>query len=239
MKKLIVLAIVLVGCSSDAKSTGTTATTTTQPAAVTSESSPATEGLAPGTGTTVPATTLPATTTVPPATKGAKVVVANASITNGAAGVLTLALKGKGFDMVKATNAAGAEAKLDKTKIYYDSSDAATLPVAKYLASVMGGAVIDKLPSPVPVKGGKMPDGATILVMLGNDKSDKTLAEMNGTESPGTASSTTVPGTGTSKSTTTVKKGTPTTVKKGTTTTVKKGTTTTVKKGTTTTTRKP
>jgi hypothetical protein len=171
-------------------------------------------------GTTVPSSGIPTTsvaetTTVPAITKGARVIVANASITNGAAGVVTTALKAKGFDMEKATNAGGAESKLDKTKVYYDSSNAAALPVANYLAFLVGGAPVAKLPTTIPTKDGTLPAGVTVLLMLGNDKAAKTLDEMSG--ATGTATSvggatTTVKATG--KTTTTVKGKATTTTKK-------------------------
>jgi sulfoxide reductase catalytic subunit YedY len=49
-------------------------------------------------------TTVPPSTSFVPVTEGATAVVANASTVNGAAGILTTALSGKGFTMAEATN---------------------------------------------------------------------------------------------------------------------------------------
>ena len=147
---------------------------TTQPAAAT---------LPAVVDTTLPAETVPATAGV--VTAGAKVVVANASTVDGAAGRFTEVLKGKNFVVVKAVN---APTKRDTTKVYYDATDAAALPVATYLASLIGGVTAEVIPLPVPLKDGKMPDGVTVLVLLGSDKADKPLGQV---DAPAT---TTVPG---------------------------------------------
>lgn len=127
---------------------------------------------------TLPLITVPPTeppvTTVPPITTGATVVVANASTVDGAAKRFTTALKGEKFDVATPAN---ASIKLDVTKVYYDPANLAALPVATYLASLLGGVTVEVLPTTVPVTDGKLADGVTILLMLGSDKADKTLAE--------------------------------------------------------------
>jgi LytR cell envelope-related transcriptional attenuator len=130
---------------------------------------------------TIPIETTP--TTVAPVVDGATVVVANASTVNGAAGVLTTALTGKGFTMAKATN---ATAKQDLTTILYDASNTQALPVATYLASLMGNPTVQEVTTPAPVQGGLLPEGVSILVMLGSDKANSTLDQMSGVAAPGT-----------------------------------------------------
>ncbi len=142
-----------------------------------------------GVSSTLPLITVPPTeppvTTVAPITTGATVVVANASTADGAAKRFTTALKGVKFDVATPAN---ASIKLDVTKVYYDPANAAALPVATYLASLLGGVIVEVLPTTVPVAGGKLADGVTILLMLGSDKAGKTLAEA------GAATTTTVAG---------------------------------------------
>jgi LytR cell envelope-related transcriptional attenuator len=141
--------------------------------------------------TTVPAveTTAPAVvvttaapdttpTTIAPTTEGATVVVANASRVDGAAGVLTTALNAEGFTMGDPTNAGGAEPKLDISKIYQDPANPQALPVAQYLASLMGGIEVAVMPVPPPVQDGALAEGVTVLVMLGSDKAALTLEQM-------------------------------------------------------------
>jgi hypothetical protein len=120
----------------------------------------------------------PATsTTLPPiVTEGATVIVANASGVDGAAGVLTTALSGKNFTLAKATN--GSE-KRDVTTVYYAETNPSALPVATSVAQLMGPTVtVQVMPTPPPVKDGVLPEGVTVLVMLGADKATQKLDEM-------------------------------------------------------------
>jgi hypothetical protein len=120
----------------------------------------------------------PATsTTLPPiVTEGATVIVANASGVDGAAGVLTTALSGKNFTLAKATN--GSE-KRDVTTVYYAETNPSALPVATSVAQLMGPTVtVQVMPTPPPVTDGVLPEGVTVLVMLGADKATQKLDEM-------------------------------------------------------------
>jgi hypothetical protein len=103
------------------------------------------------------------------------VVVANASTVNGAAGVLTTALQGKNFTTVKATN---ATIKQELTTILYDPTNTGALAVAQSLAVILGNPVVQEVSSPAPIEGGVLPDGASVIVMLGSDKANKTLDQM-------------------------------------------------------------
>jgi hypothetical protein len=153
------------GDSTDATSEGTGDTTdvVTQPSVVV---------------TTLPVETLPPTTQF--TTEGAIVVVANASTVNGAAGQLTTALTGKGFDLSAAAN---ATQKLDVSKIYYNAANTQALAVASSVASLMAVTAIEEMPSPPPIEGGALPEGVDVLVMLGSDKASKTLDQMSLPES--------------------------------------------------------
>lgn len=141
----------------------------------------------PGTATTVPPTeetvappetTEPATTTTteaPLVTDGAVVVVANANGINGSAGAMTEELGGAGFSTGSPTNATTGQ--LESTVIYYDPTNDASLPVAESVNRVLGGdAAISQVGTPAPVSGGEL-DG-DVLVLLGNDKAGRTLAEL-------------------------------------------------------------
>ena len=125
------------------------------------------------TTTTVPLETT--TTVFTPVTEGATAVVANASTVNGAAGVLTTALSGAGFSMFKATN---GSPKQDASTILYDPTDAEALQVATSLSVLMGNIEVLEIATPAPIDGGVLPDGVSIVVMLGNDKANLTLAAM-------------------------------------------------------------
>ncbi|MFN8023977.1 MAG: LytR C-terminal domain-containing protein [Acidimicrobiales bacterium] len=128
--------------------------------------------------TLTPGTTLPLETTTTqfvPVVDGATVVVANASTVNGAAGILTTALQGKGYTTVKATN---ATLKQDLTTVLYDPTNTGALAVAQSLAVLLGNPVVQEVSSPAPIEGGVLPDGASVIVMLGSDKANKTLEQM-------------------------------------------------------------
>lgn len=157
-------------------------------------------------GTSVPAagTTIPAQTTTTqfvPVVDGATVVVANASTVNGAAGILTTALQGKGYTTVDATN---ATVKQEATTILYDATNTGALAVANSLAVLLGNPIVQEVPSPAPIEGGVLPDGASVIVMLGSDKANKTLDQMGAppTTVPG-AVATTLPAVGGETTTTT------------------------------------
>ncbi len=132
-----------------------------------------TPGLLP---TTLPVVPVESTTTqFVPTVDGATVVVANASTVNGAAGVLSTALQGKNFTTAKPTN---ATVKQEATTILYDPTNSGALAVAQSLAVILGNPVVQEVPSPAPVEGGVLPEGASVIVMLGSDKANKTLDQI-------------------------------------------------------------
>ncbi len=124
------------------------------------------------------APTLAPDTTVPVAvTTGTKVQVANASSINGAAGQMSTAIGGKGYDMAEPVN---ASEKLDVSRVLYNSADPTALPVATSLAALFGGIEIVDQGMPVPVASGNWAEGSGVLLMLGNDSAGETLAAISG-----------------------------------------------------------
>lgn len=163
-------------------------------------------------GTTVPsntAPTLPTTTTVPPiVTEGASVIVANANGLGGSAGAMSRALEaGAGFTMATPTDASSTVGTLELTVIYFEPSNTAAQPVAESLGRVLGGvSTIAPLPDGTPPTIDGELGGADVLLMLGLDKANKTLEELNPDLSTGGVSTVTNPDpTGTT--TTTVASG--------------------------------
>lgn len=139
--------------------------------------------------TTPPATT-PATTPTF-VTEGAIVVVANASTVNGAAGRMTEALAAAGFQTGEATN---SSEDLGTTKVYFNASVPEAQAVAESVVLALGNGdiVAEPLPTPAPLQDPESIGDATVLVALGEDTADKTLAELQG---GGGGSSTTDGGT--------------------------------------------
>ncbi len=150
------------------------------------------EGTTPATDvvatTAAPATTVAATTTTePPATtttlalvtEGATVVVANSSIVGGAAGRMTDELAGAGFTTGTATN--GTD-RLEDSIVYFTGDDGAEA-VAESVGLALGGVTVEALPDPIPTETGTLDDGQ-VLVMLGNNQADRTLAELSGADAP-------------------------------------------------------
>lgn len=117
-------------------------------------------------------TTPPVPTTSPAITTGATIVVANASTFDGAAGRFTTALKAKSFTTGEPVT---ASKKVPVSVVYYDAADANSLPVATYLASLLGNIAVEPLETTAPVAGGTLAQGVTVLLLLGSDKADKTL----------------------------------------------------------------
>jgi len=152
-------------------------------------------------GDSVVVTTAAPTTTGAPqiVTAGATVSVANASGVNGVAGRLTTALQGRGFTTGEALNASQT---LDASVVHYDPAVAEAQAVAQSVATLMGAAAPSALPTPAPVEGGTLPEGVSVLVLLGNDKANQTLEEMGGTTAPSsTATVATVPAAGSTSTT--------------------------------------
>ncbi len=126
--------------------------------------------------------TAPQSTTTTIVTDGATVVVANANGQGGSAATMATALEVAGFTMGDAMDASDATGNLEVTVIYYDPAQPAAQPVAESVNSVMGGgATVLPLPGGTPPVADGTIDGAGVLVMLGLDKANKTLEELNPT----------------------------------------------------------
>ena len=136
-----------------------------------------------------PLPTEPPVTVFQPTTQGASVIVANSSHQNGVAKTLSTALEGQQFTMVAPTNGATKEAT---TKIQYKDGDAGAEAVARSVAQLMGVAAVEVMPTPVSLSDPATLLDATVLILLGDDKAGKTLAQMTGTE-PTSTSSTVAP----------------------------------------------
>lgn len=126
--------------------------------------------------TTSTTTSTTTTTTVAPlVTQGATVVVANGSIVGGTAGRMTDELGLTGFATGSPVN--GAE-KLDDSIVYYTDAEGAQA-VAESVAVSLGGVAVEALPEAVPTEDGTL-DGGDVLVVLGNNQADQTIAELSG-----------------------------------------------------------
>jgi hypothetical protein len=62
--------------------------------------------------------------------------------------------------------------------VQYDPTIAAAQAVAESVARSMGGLTVEPVPTPPPVEGGSL-DGAGVLVLLGTDEADKTIAQLS------------------------------------------------------------
>jgi hypothetical protein len=149
----------------------------------TSDGGSATVDSTPDDTTSVSTETSTTTTTEPPlVTEGATVVVANASGVGGSAGRMSIELAGAGFSMVEpAINS--TQSGLAASIVQYDPSNAAAQAVAESVARVMGGLTVETLPTPPPVEGGTL-NGAGVLVLLGTDEADKTIAQLSASSTP-------------------------------------------------------
>ena len=152
---------------------------------------PTSSTLDPLTSPTVPLATEPQVTVFTPTTTGATVLVANSSHQNGVAKTLSTALQGNQFTMGEPTNGATKEAV---TRIQYVDGDVAAEAVARSVAALMGVATVEIMPTPVSLQDPTLLGAATVLVLLGDDKAGKTLAQMT---APADTSTTVAAETGT------------------------------------------
>ena len=142
---------------------------------------PDSTGEADPSATTTPVVTLPPTTTTPAIqTEGATVIVANANSQGGSAGAMTRELEtGPRFLMEEPVNANASVGDLAESVIYFDVENPAAQGVANSLALALGG-VSSVLPLPdIPLTADGDLGDADVLLMLGNDKANRTIAELN------------------------------------------------------------
>lgn len=130
------------------------------------------------TTTTVAAATT-TTTEAPLVTTGASVIVANANGVGGSAGGMSRTLEAAGFTMVDPANASSTVPVLETSVIYFDPNIAGAQAVADSVNRVLGGDLqVSALQGTPPTDDGSM-NGAGVLLMLGTDKANKTLDELN------------------------------------------------------------
>lgn len=115
---------------------------------------------------------------------GTKVQVANSSLQNGVAKMMTTALLGAGFTTMDATNGT-ADPKLAISKVIYNAADPAAKPVADTLAQILGGLQVEAANVPLPVQSGAWGDGSNVILLLGNDLAGKTLDQIQGASATG------------------------------------------------------
>lgn len=99
------------------------------------------------------------------------IVVANANTTSGSAGRMTSVLEAAGFTVGTPAN---STANASESVVYY-ASDVARAD-AGVVAAALGGLTVLALPDDVPTTSGSL-DG-DILLVLGSNEADKTLAEL-------------------------------------------------------------
>lgn len=173
--------IALAGCSSDSPSDASSGGSAGQPSTVSTTVAPvapSASDVATSAATTTSSSTSSTTTTIALFPEGAVVLVANAAEVPGAAAGLTQQLAAAGFVTLEPTNAAGNEARLDVSKVYFlpGGFDAATS-----IAAAMGGLQVAPMSVPAWIVGATAGLGnANVLVMLGADLAGQSIAALAG-----------------------------------------------------------
>jgi hypothetical protein len=111
-------------------------------------------------------------------TEGAVVLVANAADLPGAAAGLTEQLAAAGFVTAAPTNAAGNEAILETSKVYFLPGG---FDAASSIAAAMGAVQVAPMPTPAWIVGATAALGnANVLVMLGKDLAGQAIPALAG-----------------------------------------------------------
>jgi hypothetical protein len=106
------------------------------------------------------------------------VLVANAADVPGAAAGLSQQLAAVGFVTVEPTNAAGNEARLDVSKVYFLPGG---FDAASSIAAALGGVLVAPMPTPAWIVGATAALGsANVLVMLGKDLAGQAIPALTG-----------------------------------------------------------
>lgn len=144
-------------------------------------------------------------TTVPYTFTGATVIVANANGQQGSAGHITTVISnGTDFETAEPTNVDDSITTLELSQIQFDAANAAAQPVAETLAKVLPGAIVPTaITGTPPITDGNM-KGAGVLLLLGTDLVDLTVAQLALPTQPATPTQTapSVAGTATTTATT-------------------------------------
>lgn len=152
-----------------------------------------TSSVSPGTtaalDTTLPddQTTLPTDisteTTLNVSKSGTSVQVANCSNQEGVARNLSNALQAEGFTMVEPDT---GTIDLPVTKVIYNADDPNALPVAQFVATLLGNVTVESSGAQTPtLLTATWAPGSSVIVLLGDDLAGKTLAQIAGAEPTG------------------------------------------------------
>lgn len=133
----------------------------------------------PDAATTTVGTATTTTTEPPLVVSGASVRVANANGIGGSAGGMSRTLEAAGFTMVAPTDASSAVSTLDTSVVYFAADVTGAQAVAESVNRVLGNDLqVSPLQGTPPTQDGSL-EGAGVLLMLGTDKAEKTLDELN------------------------------------------------------------
>ena len=108
------------------------------------------------------------TTTITGDFTSTKVQVANCSIQNGVARMMTTALSDAGFTTVDAPNGT-CDPKLTTSYVIYNSGTPGAQQVAETVARVLGGLASEAAPLPIKVESGAWAEGSGVVLLLGNE----------------------------------------------------------------------
>jgi hypothetical protein len=141
---------------------------------------------------TQPPVTSPPTMPLPVLDPTITIVVANAADKKGVARNLTTELQALGYTLGEPTN---GSANVDVTKVLWDDAVPAAQAVANSLGVQLGNVPVETIATPAPIDGGTLPEGVSIVVLVGKDKGGQTLAQMSGLVplTPAAETTTTVP----------------------------------------------
>lgn len=133
------------------------------------------------------------TTTIPGDFTSTKVQVANCSIQNGVARMMSSALADAGFQMVDPTNGT-CDPKLTTSYVIYNAGTTGAEAVANTVARTLNGLAVEPGTLPIKVESGAWADGSGVVLLLGNDLAGKTLEQIQGIPETGTTAPPSVPG---------------------------------------------
>jgi hypothetical protein len=126
---------------------------------------------------TLPVITTPPTLPPPFVDPSITVVVANAADKKGVARNLTTELAALGYVLGEPTN---GSANVDVTKVLWDDAVPAAQAVAESLGVQLGNVTVETIAKPAPIDGGVLPEGVSVVVLVGKDKGGQTLRQMGG-----------------------------------------------------------
>jgi len=122
-----------------------------------------------------------------------KVQVANCSIQNGVARMMSSLLADAGFQVVDPTNGT-CDPKLTTSYVIYNAGTTGAEAVANTVARTLNGLAVEPGTLPIKVESGAWADGSGVVLLLGNDLAGKTLEQIQGIPETGTTAPPSVPG---------------------------------------------